>query len=488
MLKQTLTALITLLASSVALPAASYYTVRLDDPKAVFLTHGSGDDSDAIQQAIDKVQETTGEGVVFVPEGRYRLTKTVYVSPAIRLIGYGTERPVFVLGENTPGYQDPSNENYMVFFTGGRGRQGGRGGATGGRPGDAGAGTFYSGMSNIDIEILGGNPGAVGVRGRYAQHCFLAHMDFRIGSGLAGIHETGNVMEDVQFSWRPVRHLDAHALARMAVHRGGRHLRGPAGGRHPGARRRPDADPPAVPQRSHRHLHRPRVSRRALGEGRPLGGHLRPRRDRQPRGERAAPKSTWRTWPAGACPVFASFRESGKKVAAPGEMYEVKTFSHGLHLSRHRRRARRPRTCSKPRLIATMPALGEIRPARSAGARHLGEHTHRWAPKAMASPTIPRPSARPSRPTARSTSLSGKYVVSDTIVLKPDTVLIGLHPSATQIDPARRHGRIPGSGRSQADDRGAQGRHQHHDRHRPLHQRHQSAGGGREMDGRRRTR
>jgi len=29
---------------------------------------------------------------------------------------------------------------------------------------------------------------------------------------------------------------------------------------------------------------------------------------------------------------------------------------------------------------------------------------------------------------------SGKYVVGDTIVLKPDTVLIGLHPSATQID------------------------------------------------------
>src|SRR5258708_26673783 len=192
MLKQTLTALFTLLASAVALPAASYYTLRLDDPKAVYLMRGPGDDSDAIQQAIDKVQETTGEGVVFVPEGRYRLTKTVYVWPAIRLIGYGRERPVFVLGENTPGYQDPANENYMVFFAGGRGRQGGRGGGTGGRPGDAGAGTFYSGMSNIDIEILAGNPGAVGVRGRYAQHCFLARMEFLIGSGLAGVHETRN--------------------------------------------------------------------------------------------------------------------------------------------------------------------------------------------------------------------------------------------------------------------------------------------------------
>jgi hypothetical protein len=102
-MKQTLTILFTLLASAVVLPAASYYTVRLDDPKAVYLTRGTGDDSDAIQQAIDKVQETTGEGVVFVPEGRYRLTRTVYVWPAIRLIGYGTERPVFVRARTLPG-------------------------------------------------------------------------------------------------------------------------------------------------------------------------------------------------------------------------------------------------------------------------------------------------------------------------------------------------------------------------------------------------
>ena len=54
-------------------------------------------------------------------------------------------------------------------------------------------------MSNVDIEIGEGNPGAVAVRSRYAQHCFLAHMDFRIGSGLAGIHEAGNVAEDVHF-------------------------------------------------------------------------------------------------------------------------------------------------------------------------------------------------------------------------------------------------------------------------------------------------
>src|SRR5579863_1513023 len=206
MLSRSLTILTTLLAATaIPAPAASYYTLRLDDPKAVYLTkdnfpvHADGvaDDSDAIQQAIDKVQASTGEGIVFVPQGRYRLAKTVNVWPAIRLIGYGTMRPAFVLGENTPGYQDPEHENYLVFFAGGRPRAGR--GSTGGRPQDAGAGTFYSAMSNIDIEILAGNPGAVGVRGKYAQHSFLAHMDFRTGSGLAGVHETGNVMEDVAF-------------------------------------------------------------------------------------------------------------------------------------------------------------------------------------------------------------------------------------------------------------------------------------------------
>jgi len=69
--------------------AASYYTVRLDDPKAVYVTPDDGDD---IQKAIDKVQETTGQGVVFLPEGRYRVTKTINVWPGIRVIGYGPAR------------------------------------------------------------------------------------------------------------------------------------------------------------------------------------------------------------------------------------------------------------------------------------------------------------------------------------------------------------------------------------------------------------
>src|ERR1700735_5414532 len=187
-----------ILLSGFPLSATSYYSARLDDPKAIYLTQynfpvkgdGVADDSAALQQAINTVQEKTNQGILFVPAGRYRLTRTIYIWPGIRLIGFGSVRPTFVLAANTPGFhQGPA---YMLFFAG-------AGPNPNAAPADANPGTFYSAISNIDIEIQAGNPGAGGVRAHYAQHCFLAHMDFHIGSGLAGIHDGGNVAQDLHF-------------------------------------------------------------------------------------------------------------------------------------------------------------------------------------------------------------------------------------------------------------------------------------------------
>ncbi len=280
---------------------------------------------------------------------------------------------MFVLGENTPGYQDPGNENYMIFFAGGRGRQGGRGGATGGRPGDAGAGTFYSGMSNIDIEILGGNPGAVGVRGRYAQHCFLAHMDFRIGSGLAGVHETGNVMEDVSFHggqygiWTQTPSPGWQFTAVDASFEGQREaaIRERAAGLtliRPQFRNVPTAI--SIDPESHDELW--------VKDGRfedISGPAVIVSLEQNARTEINMENAVCRR-----VPVFAAFRESGRKVAAPGETYEVKTFSHGLHFSDA---GAVPAT--EDVFEAAPPDRdargGEIRPARPAGPLDVGEHT-----------------------------------------------------------------------------------------------------------------
>jgi hypothetical protein len=57
----------------------SKFTERPDDRSAVYVTagkfpvHGDGiaDDTDGLQQAIDLVQETTNQGIVFLPARRY---------------------------------------------------------------------------------------------------------------------------------------------------------------------------------------------------------------------------------------------------------------------------------------------------------------------------------------------------------------------------------------------------------------------------------
>ena len=148
----------------------SAYATRLDDPRAVYLTgakaDGKADDTAAIQTAIDKASQDRGEGIVFIPSGRYRITHTIYVWPAVRVIGWGEKRPVFVLGDHTPGFQ--KGIGAMVFFAGFRP---GAFAARPGRPafkvpfpppdsvppndkiGDANPGTFYSALSNIDSEI-----------------------------------------------------------------------------------------------------------------------------------------------------------------------------------------------------------------------------------------------------------------------------------------------------------------------------------------------
>jgi hypothetical protein len=197
-MKRTIWIVLPLLAVATQLWGASFYPLKLDDPEAVYLTpdlfpvhaNGLADDSAAIQQAVNRVQETTGRGIVFIPSGRYRLTRTIFVWPGIRLIGYGATRPVFVLADDTPGFQN--GPAYMVFFAGFRpGALPARfrqlmvsrfpGGHPPPTPGtvpptfvpDANPGTFYSAVSNIDFEIGKGNPGAVGIRFHIAQHCFL---------------------------------------------------------------------------------------------------------------------------------------------------------------------------------------------------------------------------------------------------------------------------------------------------------------------------
>ncbi len=429
-----------ILLSSELLPAASVYTTRLDDPAAIYLTpenfpvHGDGvaDDSDAVQQAIDKV----GGGILFIPKGAYRLTKTVYVWPGVRLIGYGDTRPIFTLSENTPGFQEGSGK-YLFFFSGGRGRNAGR------PPSDGNPGTFYSAMSNIDIEIAAGNPAAVGVRFHVAQHCYLSHMDFRLGSARAGIEDIGNEVEDLHFhggqygiatkrsapGW-PILVIDCtfdgQSQAAIASDEGGLAI----------VRPRITNVPTAVstaPDKADELWISDATFQDFSGPALVIGNENNARM--QVNLQNVACKNV---------PTLASFRESGKTVPGTGSQYVVDQFSHGLHVDGRQIKttvAVREATTSPTPVASDLPALPD--PTTWVNVRTLG----------VTGDGKTDDTAALKKAIAGHKALylpMGLYCVSETLTLRPDTVLIGLHPSATVINLPDNTPTFQGSGESKA--------------------------------------
>src|SRR6201987_4655682 len=434
MFKKSLALSLTLFSFTVVF-AASYYPEKMEDVKAVYVTSanfrvqadGQADDTDAIQQAINQEQETYNEGVVFIPSGRYRLTRTLYIWPGIRLVGYGPTRPVFVVAPHTPYFQ--TGPAYMVFFAGNHPSQIGESGLPE-KIEDASPGTFYSAMSNIDIEIQDGNPGAVGVRARYAQHCYLAHMDFHIGSGLAGIHDGGNVAQDVHFyggqygiwtrkpspGWQ-FSVIDAtfegQSVAAIREHEAGLTLIRPQFKNVPTAI---EIDPKYSDELWIKDGRMENISGPAVIISNERNAHTEVNMENV------------------ACshvPIFASYRESGKQVAASSEIYAVKIFSHGLQyqdlgavgaiqdIYQTAQLSALPEPVKSD--ILALPPMDTWVNIRSLGARGDGTADDTDAlKKAIAEHhTIYFP--------------SGQYRVTDTITLKPDTVLIGLQPSVTRI-------------------------------------------------------
>ncbi len=459
-------AFLVLLAGVAPTWATSYYTDRLEDARAVYLTpqrfgvrgDGVADDTEGLQKAIDQVQETTGQGVLFVRPGRYRLTKTIYVWPGIRLIGYGAKRPVLYLGKNTPGYQ--GSPAYMVFFAGARpghsgpfdrgfrlraptaeekeaaerelAKSGYRRPAVkeGAPPPDANPGTFYSAISNIDLEIGEGNPAAAAVRAHYAQHCFLAHMDFRIGSGMTGILDGGNFIEDVHFhggqygimtrkpspGWQFTlvdATFEGQREAAIKEHEAGLTLIRPRFRNVPQAisidsgysdelwmkdGRMENITGPAITISNEKNF------RTEINLENIVCAHTR---------------------------VFAKFRESGKQVPGRGDVYQVEAFSQGLHFKNMADVPQMETDFQASKMdslpgpvksdVPALPARDTWVNLRSLGAKGDGETDDTAAiqkaidhHKAIYIPM-------------------GAYRISDTIRLKVDTVLIGLHPSATRL-------------------------------------------------------
>lgn len=436
-------------ASSLA-HAQSVFTSRPDDPAAVTVTaqdfgvrgDGMSDDTGGIQAAIDKATTTPNGGIVFVPAGRYRVTRTIYVWRGVRVIGYGATRPVFVLADNTPGFQ--KGIGLMVMFTSasrpGAGPPPGNTRVPFPPPGsvppndtipDAGPSTFYPAMSNIDFEIGNGNAAAIAIRFHVAQHGYLSHMDFHIGSGLAALTQIGNEAEDLHFYggrygiltdntspfWQFTLLDSVFEGQRDAAIR--EHMAGLTLVRNT-FRHVPvaiDIDPHYADQLWVKDSRFEDVSKAVVVISNE---------------NNAATQVGFENAVCANVPTFVRFRESGKTQPGAGRVYRVRNFNHGLVIAGAGTIGRLDTLYSAaplsalpdplPPAIAPLPVTDSWVSVRTLGVKGDGQTDDTGAiQKAVDTHRVlyfP----------------SGFYIVRSTIVLKPDTVLIALHPGTTQLD------------------------------------------------------
>jgi pectate lyase-like protein/SMP-30/gluconolaconase/LRE-like protein len=443
LMNKSLLSVILLLGVTYSALAASVFTTRPDDPKAVYLAavgDGKADDSAAIQAAIDKAGSSAHEGIVLVASGRYRLTRTVYIWPGVRVIGYGVTRPVFVLADSTAGFNQ--GVGVMVMFTGaGPGDTSQNGGRVPFPPpgsvppntaiADAGPSTFYSAMSNVDFDIGDGNPAAIAIRFHAAQHAFLSHMDFHIGSGLAALTQIGNEAEDLHFhggrygiltektspAWQFTlidSTFEGQREAAIREHEAGLTLIRDTFRDVPIAI---EIDPEYSDELWVKDCRFENVSGPAVivsNENSPLT---------EIGFQNAVLKDV---------PTFAKFRESGKTVPGKGAMYQVRDFNYGLMVPGEG-------MTGKIGMVYDAAALS-ILPAPMPPAIPTLPPTEGWVNVHTLGVTgdgTTNDTAAIQRAIDTHRVLyfpSGHYIVTDTINLQPNTVLIGLHPTLTQFD------------------------------------------------------
>jgi sugar lactone lactonase YvrE len=447
-----LSALVLILIFLPQLRAQSVYPTRLDDPQAIYLgtaqfpahADGTTDDTASIQAAIDAAEAEHVQGIVFVPEGRYRITRTIYVWPGIRIIGYGAHRPVFILPDNTPGYQN--DLGYMFFFAGGRPDSTHAHFHFPARPNqpptpgtvppdntipDANPGTFYSAMSNVDFDMGAGNPAAVAIRFHVAQHCYLSHIDFHIHSGLAALKDIGNEGEDLHFyggqygivtvmpspGWQYTlldSTFEGQSIAAIREHEAGLTLV------HDSFRNVPRAididegfpDELWVENSRFDNISGPAITISDEDNARTEINVVH-----------AACRNV---------KTFARFRKSGRSVDGPAENYEVASFTRGLTM-RSTADTGEIRTSFIAQPLTSFPPFGALAipplpPADSwVNIRSLGVKGD--------GATDDTAAVRNAIAAHRALFIPmGRYIVTGTIKLRPDTVLIALHPSMTLFE------------------------------------------------------
>jgi len=425
-----------LVSSAGAVDNRSVYRQRINDPEAVYFTpdkfaitaDGKTDVSAELQKAVNQLKKDKNFGILFIPSGTYKISRTIYIPKAIRLIGYGETRPLFVLAKNSPGYQSPDSSdkgkaNYMFWFTDGMAEEGRK-------PRDAGAGTFYSAMSNINLKIEDGNPQAVALRTHFAQHSFIENVIVHAGNGKAGLYDVGNEMDNVAFyggdygiyttktspGWQMMMvdtYFEGQRKAAIQSQEAGLTI----------VRLHAKNVPSVVeitPNYSDRIFMEDSRFENISGPALVVSNE-----------NNYTNQISLRNVDCRNVPVLVSYRRSGTQTKGVGGIYKVANYTHGIHIDDMNEE---PQPATRPDLrpLASMPDaaqrdvpdLPDTRTwvnIKDLGAKGDGitDDTKIFQDAIGKYPNIYVP--------------QGWYVVSETITLKSNTCLIGLHPIGTQI-------------------------------------------------------
>jgi hypothetical protein len=414
----------------------SVYQARLDDADAIYFTpenfnikaDGKTDVSAALQQAIAEVKTKYNFGVLFIPEGKYLISKTIFIPTAVRLIGYGKNRPQIILAKNSSGFQtadstDKGKAKYMFWFV-----------SNLSKPGeplhDAGASTFYSAINNINLKIEDGNPVAVAMRAHFAQHSFVGNVDVNIGNGKAGMFDVGNAMNNVRFfggqygiyttkpspGWQFMMvdtYFEGQREAAIKTQEGGLTI----------VRMNVKNVPTVISINPNYHeklfMENCRFDK-VSGPAIIISNE-----------ENAFNQISLKNIDCRNVPVFASYRRSGKQTPGTGAIYKVKRFIDGLQMDslnadpvyKTINDVESLSVFPEPAKtnIPELPAINTWVNLKTLGAKGDGEtdDTKIIQDAIDKYPTIYVP--------------QGWYRVSETIKLKPNTALIGLNPIATQF-------------------------------------------------------
>ncbi len=417
-------------------PGNSFYTQKPDDPDAVYFipgtfnitADGKTDVSEELQKAINQLKTDRNFGILFIPEGNYLISKTIYIPASIRLIGYGKTRPVIILKKNSPGFQEPNpgdkgKASYMFWFTSSVVENGKE-------IRDASAGTFYSALSNIDLKIEDGNPSAVALRTHFAQHSFISHCDIHTDNGKAGLFDIGNMIEDVKFfggdygiyttkaspGWQFMMldtYFEGQRKAAIKTHEAGFTIV-----------RMTVKNVPSVILVDQNYWEKlfmedcrfENVTGPAIEVSDEGNAHM---------------QVNIRNLTCSNVPVLVHYPKPGTSTSAPSKIYNVKKFVYGLQMDDLDSEAR-INTVYEPEVLKSLPAepVSDIPEfpgmekwvnLKTLGAKGDGLTDDTKAIQAAIDqyPCIYVP--------------QGSYRISSTIKLKPETVLIGLHPLATNF-------------------------------------------------------